>query len=62
MLQVEPQFTPPTSDVTLPEPFLLTDKVYFTWEKVAATEVAVDMVMTHVPVPLHGLPAQPVNT
>jgi hypothetical protein len=60
-LQVEPQLMPPTSEVTVPEPVLLTDSVYLICVKVAATDLADDNTMVHMLVPAQPPPVQPVK-
>lgn len=60
-LQAVPQLMPPTSEVTVPEPILLTDSVYLTCVKVAATDVAEDNTTVHAAMPEQPLPVQPVN-
>ena len=60
-LQVAPQLMPPTLAVTVPDPLLLTDSVYWIWVNVAATVLDAASVTVQVAVPLQPPPFQPVK-
>ena len=62
-MQLAPQLIPAGALVTvpLPAPLLLTVSAYDGRANVAVTVVAAVTVTTHVPVPLHPPPLQPVN-